>query len=302
MSIGTLRKEDLLKLYNMAPHFVKRIAVNIEARRRDKFRRFGNYKEVLNFYAPSWYRNDIKIQEEHQAKRLKSILQTARTNVPYYQKSLANIQFDKLDDLKNIPLLEKEDIRNNPYDFVAHGLNKMDLWLGSTSGSTGSPLSYYRDRNAIRANQAATDSLMEYYGCTFGEKRIRISGVSVVPYEQKNPPFWIYVDRYKQLQCSAYHLGSKTYPFYLKAMKEAGGRYATGYATAWHLLAGYILNEDADPPHFKAIFTDAEGLSREQQNSVEFAFKCPVYQTYGLGEVGQVAIQCPNKHYHILTK
>ena len=303
MNTGTLRKSNLqLKLYHMAPHFVKRIAVNIEAWKRDRFRRFGNYKEVLNFYAPSWYRNDIKVQEEYQVKRLKSILQTARTYVPYYQKSLVNINFDKLGDLKNIPLLEKDAIRNNPCDFVAHGLSKKNLWLGSTSGSTGSPLFYSRDRNAIRANQAVEDSLMEYYGCTYGEKRIRISGVYVAPYKQKSPPFWIYVDRYRQLQCSAYHLGPKTYSFYLKAMKEAGGRYGTGHANAWHLLASYIINTGVNPPNFKAIFTDSEGLSREQQDSVEFAFNCPVYQTYGLSEVGQVAIQCTNKHYHILTK
>ena len=51
----------------------------------------------------------------------------------------------------------------------------------------------------------------------------------------------------------------------------------------------------------KGIVTDSEGLSNEEKLEVEKAFNCPVYQTYGLSEVGMVAVQCKYGHYHIFS-
>ena len=51
----------------------------------------------------------------------------------------------------------------------------------------------------------------------------------------------------------------------------------------------------------KGIVTDSEGLSDEEKLEVENAFNCPVYQTYGLSEVGLLAVQCKYGHYHIFS-
>lgn len=47
--------------------------------------------------------------------------------------------------------------------------------------------------------------------------------------------------------------------------------------------------------------TDSEGLSNQEKLVIEEAFNCSVYQTYGLSEIGMVAVQCKNNHYHIFT-
>jgi phenylacetate-CoA ligase len=68
------------------------------------------------------------------------------------------------------------------------------------------------------------------------------------------------------------------------------------------MLATFILEGGARPPALRAIVTDSEGIAAEQQEAVERAFGCPVYQTYGLGETGQVAMQCARRRYHVLSR
>lgn len=289
-------------LYDLAPRGLQRILVNAEALKRDWFRRYGDYRSEVAYYDPQWYVQDLAIQEAYQLERLRLLIKKIRQDVPYYRATLPDIEITSLHDLRRLPILEKEALRLDPLAFVQEGISTKRLWLCSTSGSTGTPLRYYHDRGITRAHQAVIDALIAAHGCAFGERRARFSGSYVAPYSQTRPPYWIIIDRYAQLQCSAYHLGPETYHHYLRALRDFRVEYGTGYATAWHLLASYSLETGEIVPNLRAIFTDSEGITLEQQSVVERAFHCPVFQTYGTGEVGQVAMQCSQKRYHILTR
>jgi phenylacetate-CoA ligase len=290
-------------IFQRSPRPLQELLVNVEAWRRDWFRRYGDYAAEVRRFDASWYlRAHREEQAAHQLEQLRAIVDAARADVPWYREHLPALAIRHLDDLRQLPILEKDDIRANPRAFVRDGTPDRDLWMHSTSGSTGAPLYYYHDRLTTRTNQAVADAILEHYQCRVGDRRARISGVSVVPVSQQEPPFWIYVGHYRQLQCSAYHLSPATYPAYMQALREARVTYGTGYASAWHLLAAYILESGDRPPPMRAIFTDSEGISEAQQAVVEQAFGCPVLQTYGTGEVQQVAQQCERRRYHILTR
>lgn len=291
------------QIYLASPRVVRRLLANLEAWRRDRLRRYGDYAGALATYDPSWYaRTSPAAQQAYQFPRLLQLVAAARSHVPYYRSRLPELPLRSLDDLAQLPILEKDAIRRNPLALVAEGTPPRSLWQVSTSGSTGTPLRYYHDRTITRAHQAVADALLAMHGCRFGERRVRISGVVTAPFEQTEPPFWEYIDYYRQLQCSAYHLSRRTFAAYLDSMWDARVQYGTGYATAWHQLASYILESGLPPPPLRAIVTDSEGITVEQQELVERAFGCPVYQTYGLGETGQVAMQCRARRYHVLTQ
>lgn len=287
-------------LYDTSPRLIQRVFVNMEAWRRDWFRRYGDYQAEMARYDPAWYRSDLQAQEAYQLERLRVVVAAARQHVPYYRRTLPDLPLRSLADLQQLPILEKSAIRHDLMAFVREGAREM--WLQATSGSTGTPMHYYHDRSTVRAHYAVADALLAMHGCKVGERRVRFSGAYVAPYTQTKPPFWIYIDHYRQLQCSAYHLSPATYHDYLSAIREARVTYGTGYATAWHLLASYLLESGEQPPRLKAIFTDSEGMSLEQQATTERAFRCPVFQTYGAGEVHQVGMQCQAKRYHVLTR
>lgn len=290
------------QLYEGAPRWLQRLLVNAEALRREWFRRSGDYRALVRAYDPAFHGRPLAEQEAAQVEALNHMIAAARQAVPFYRESLPDIRLRSVGDLRRLPIVEKDDIRSVPLAFVSERASRRSLWARKTSGSTGTPLTFHLDREATRHQQAAADAMLAHYGCRFGEPRARFSGAYVTPYAQTRPPFWIYIDHYKQLQCSSYHLAPQFYPHYLRALKDAKVTYGTGYPTSWHLLATYLLESGAPPPRLRAIITDSEGISLEQQEVVERAFGCPVYQTYGTGEIGQVVWQCPHKRYHVLTR
>ncbi len=297
-----LRLPAQQQIYDSSPRWLQRVLVNAEAVRREWFRRHGDYQRLVADHDPAWYYRSRAEQEAYQLARLNHLLAAARRRVPYYRDILPDRPLSSLAELPTLPMLTREQIRRDPLALVASDLSSRALWPRRTSGSTGTPLTYYVDREATRNHQAPADAMLAALGCRFGEPRARFSGAYVTPYTRRYPPFWIWIDLYRQLQCSAYHLAPQFYPHYLRALRESGVVYGTGYPTAWHLLATYILESGDQPPRLRAIITDSEGISLEQQAVVEQAFGCPVVQTYGTGEVGQMAWQCEHKRYHALSR
>ena len=80
----------------------------------------------LDFYLKSQYWPLEKIRE-HQLSELKKLLWQAHEYVPYYTKLFKRIGFHPedlktLEDLSLLPVLTKDDIRNNFEDFLATNL------------------------------------------------------------------------------------------------------------------------------------------------------------------------------------
>ena len=284
----------LKKIFIKSPFFIKKLFVNAEAVRRDTFRRYGDYEKLKK-------NTDIKYimetgYKKEQESLFKDLLSYVKDHVPRYK----DIEIVSINDLDKLPILTKRELIEDIDSSLSTDIDKNKCFKSVTSGSTGTPLTYYHDKKGVRFNQLYADKLLELSGLNKEDKKVRISGVNIVPFECTKPPFWIYISKYKQLQCSAYHMRENTYGSYLEAMKQYGVNFGTGYATAWYFLAEYILKTGISVPKLKAIVTDSEGITKQQQEVVKQAFGCPVYQTYGLSEIGQVGFQCKNGNYHFI--
>ncbi|CAN7194122.1 AMP-binding protein [Peribacillus frigoritolerans] len=287
-------KDIIHKLYLNSPFIVKRILANVEAIRRDRYRKSNTSNQI------DFERKMFEQKSYFDSNRIRNFIHEASNYVEYYA-FLKGYKVDTIQDFEKIPLLTKQKIRETNELLISNKIkDKKELWAGSSSGSTGKPLKYYRDKESINIERLQYNSFYQYCGCNINNKRIRISGVKIAKFQQKKPPYWLYIDRYKQMQCSAYHISKSTYRDYLGMFKKTGAEYATGFPSGWAALAELMIDNDLTYSGFKAIITDSEGLTLEQKVKVEKAFNCPVYQTYGLGEVGMCAVQCKNGHYHIL--
>lgn len=276
-----------------SPFIIKRILANIEAIRRDKFRYSRNIKPIDEFdslnsmMSKDWPHNQNKIME--------SILEYATLHVPAYKKYIGK-------DLFSFPLLNKTQLRKNYFSYLSDEINIKDCFVGRTSGSTGTPLKYYKHKVLETYNYYYADLFFKHIGCNSDTKKIRFSGVNIIPFDKENAPFWIYIKRYKQLQCSSYHINEKTFVKYYKKINKFVDKntIGTGYPTAWLFLAELIEKFNLPKIKLKAIVSDSEGISSKQQNLISNVFMCPVYQTYGLSEIGQIAVQCNYGNYHII--
>ena len=92
-----------------------------------------------------WSASEI---EAYQNERLRILIEEAYENVLYYRELMDCMKLRPSDirevkDLTKLPLLKKEDIRNNSEKFISRKTNKRNLIFRHTSGTTGKSLHFY---------------------------------------------------------------------------------------------------------------------------------------------------------------
>jgi len=117
---------------------------------------------------------------ELQKKKLKKLLNHAYTNVPYYHELFGSVKIkpsdiNSLEDMKKIPLTTKEDVQKNPMKrLVAKGADLKKCIEMKTTGSTGTPLKIYIDRNLDRYRRAASLYILLEMGLKLSDKIVTI--------------------------------------------------------------------------------------------------------------------------------
>ena len=286
-------------VYRYAPYRVRQLMANVEAVRRKQIRHGGEYHR---------YYKEMDIekmlsenQQPIQFVRLNRLLAHSKKTIPYYQDVLSTESVHSMDELAKIPFLTKDVIREQGSRMV-NPQPKEGVWKAWTGGTTGSSLFFHRDKQTMQYEYALYDRLYEFAAGGKRGKIARLSNVLIAAPEIGHPPYWFVIYPFQQLQCSIDHVDEKTYGDYLKAMLEYGVELGTGYGFSWYLLAESMLAHKNQKLSLRGIVTDSEGLTDTQRASVEEAFSCVMYQTYGTSEVGLIAVQCGEGHYHILDR
>lgn len=102
-------------------------------------------RHIRGLEKSQWYSSD---QIEELQKRLHLIIQHSYDNVPYYRKifrelNLTPSDIKSVEDLSKLPVLTKDDVRNNIDKLVAKTNYSSKLLVSNSSGSTGEPLKFY---------------------------------------------------------------------------------------------------------------------------------------------------------------
>jgi len=97
---------------------------------------------------------------ELQYQRLKNMLRHAYEQCPFYRQRLDQVglhptDISKLEDLSNLPTLEKCDIQKRHAEMVAMNWPKNDLVRDQTGGSTGQPVSFFMNKDRYESRVAA---------------------------------------------------------------------------------------------------------------------------------------------------
>ena len=285
-------------VFRHSPMFMKRVLANMEASNRLKTRRGGDY--MKHYESIDVYRILSENTNEEKLKKLNQLLATARKNILYYQEILPENDLESLEDIRNLPLLTKGDLRRDLQRYVSQEPS-VGFWHGTTGGTSGS-LSFLRDLRSIHYEYALYEKLYEFAAKTSPAKKARFSNVPVTEAGVGKPPYTMAVSAMNQLQCSIYHLNHETYADYLREIGEYGADIGTGYSFLWARLAEEALAHNDKGLRLKGLVPDGEGMTNEERKLVKEAFGCQVYQTYGTSELGMVAVQCECGHYHILDR
>jgi phenylacetate-CoA ligase len=225
-----------------------------------------------------------------QTARLRDMLLLAVERVPYYCNAYraagltpASVSRFEISDLRSLPLLEKEIVRERPEDFCVDGRPPKGGTVCLTSGSSGTPVRTWWTREDFQRSLALRETrACRPAGVSYSMPRATFSGRLVEPDPESTGPFHRYNAVERQVYLSAFHLSPAHAAKYVEPLVHHGVAWGSGYTHAFEQLALMMREQGiAPPPSMKAVITTSEPLTAKGRKRIETGFGCRVYQEYG---------------------
>ena len=293
----------LLKIYHRLPPRARSAVASLRGYYLN-YARYGPGTETRVEHALEREYWDPDKLKDWNARRLSYILERAVTKVPYYRDfwhRLENQNDSSWRYLANWPVLRKSSLRGNKEAFLADDTGSKNLFLEQTSGTTGTPLEFWIDRNTLQAWYSLAEARWRrWYGVSRRDRWAIIGGQRVVPFKQNKPPYWVWNAGLNQLYMSAIHIRSDFLLDYLDAVRRYKIVYLYGYSSSLYWLAIAALENNVTL-ELKVVLTNAEPLYQYQREAMREAFNCPVRETYGLCEMVSAMSECEFEQLHLWT-
>ncbi len=259
---------------------------------------FRNFQEWLD--KTQWYNpEELRSYQEEQLARL---VQYSYRHVPYYRRVMDEYDVKPGDitstgDLTRLPLLTRQDIKDNFVDLLSDKFDLTRVKKGHTSGTTGSPLEICYSDQVIQITYALLDRHYRWAGVRMKKKGDRVAvlrGNPIVPLKQNKPPFWRYNFLHNQLLLSCFHMSPQNLPFYVEKLHRYAPRVLDGYPSTLYVLARYLQGTGQKLP-LHAVVSSSETLYDFQREIIEESFQCKVFDYFAAAERVVFSNEC---EYH----
>ncbi len=292
-----------MKLYWRMPVRLQEMVLSWYAGRLEKVYYGPGYAGYMQWLA-GWKTWSYSYIEEWKNQRLKEIINIAAQRVPHYRKSWAGLDWKSIqseNDLNILPLFEKQSIRQNEKAFIADNLNPKSLWVGKTSGTSGTTLRIYWPMSMVPKWWAIFEVMCRYVaGVSQEMPRAMMGGRPIIRGDSNHPPYWRFNRRWKQLYLSSYHVSKISAPEYVAALKKYGSQWLTGYGSAIAALAESALGAGITPYPLKSVIVSGDTLLPNMRLSIENFFQCKCYDHYGQSEGVTMAMECIHGRMHVI--
>jgi len=257
------------------------------------------------------WRISPKKLKRFQDKKIRQVVKYAYT-VPLYHKKYKEVNIHpndikSINDLHKLPTVTKDDIREAfPNGVIPKNANLNQLWKISSSGSTGKPVSFYRDTFglfedlvfAIRGQRIVNIDWRKDRITSFGPhnspgrydyaikyailKNLKILSHSIKIYQHLSYSYDNFNEKFEKINKFKpdYILGPPVEIQALASLKKKG------------------YGKDIKP---KVIVTSGGMLEKDVKSFIEDAFDCKVVDMYSSVEMGIAAFECEEGNYHVFS-
>ena len=239
-----------------------------------------------------------------QFERLSALLAHAEARVPYYREMFSELgirsrDIRSLSDFAALPVLTKEIVRERGPELVRDDVPLESLSKHHSGGSTGVPLTFYREAAYMDASEAGTLRNFRQSGWQPGEMIAFFWGGNERLYQMSRWQFELRQQLRRMYQYDPIHSGPAEMQDWLRRWQTLGASVAHGYASTIARFAEFIESKGQTVAPLKGVFTTAEKLYRPQREAISRVFGCPVYDLYGSSEVQNIAAECPRGSMHV---
>ncbi|QWV91839.1 hypothetical protein KP004_11405 [Geomonas oryzisoli] len=275
------------RLYDKLPYPLQSVAFDAYCRRLYS-KRYGDRFEEASRALEAFERLPRADMVGYQEEKLRELVRHCYQTVPYYrrimeQMKLVPADFRSMADLVKLPILTKADVRKFGNEMISSAFTEKDLVHGHTSGTTGTPLDFFWDRDAWFLNNVFDWRQKRWGGMRQGEPYALLLGRTIVSPRRQTPPFWQFNKHENQLWVSSFHLSRRFLPAISEKLAAFRPAFLEGYPSTLFVLAK-LLDEAGLTLKVRAVFTSSEPLLAAQRALLERVFSCEVFDYYGQAE------------------
>lgn len=201
-----------------------------------------------------------------------------------------------------LPVLTKADLQQPLSQRLADGYTEKNVFVNKTSGSSGTPFIFAKDKFSHALTWASTIHLFGQHSINFNYSyQARFYGIpkDYIGYRK---------ERLKDTLSSRYRfpifdLSDIELEKILKKFQKEKFDYINGYTSSIVLFAKFLESKKVVLkdicPTLKACFVTSEMLFPEDKKLMERQFGIPIINEYGASELGIIAFQNPKGDWHV---
>ncbi len=235
--------------------------------------------------------------ERYLNNKRKEIVAFHLENNSFYKSLGKNIS---LNDWGSVPVMTKRHLQKPLEQRLSNGYTKDAVYVNKTSGSSGDPFIFAKDKWCHALTWAEIMNRFSWYGIDFNtSKQARFYGI---PLDKKG----YYKERLKdwfsnRFRFSVFDLSDNAFEKVLSKFKSTAFDYINGYTSPIVQLAKYLKRErvilKSVCPTLKVCIVTSEMLFDEDKTLLETQFGIPVVNEYGASELDLIAFQNPNDQW-----
>ena len=214
-------------------------------------------------------------------------------NTPFYRNFFGNRGFGDWD---NVPIMKKADLQQPLEGRFSKGFSSKNVYVGKTSGSSGHPFIFAKDRFCHALSWAEFNDRYQWYGINLDSStQARFYGIPL-------DNFGYFKERLKdrfgfRYRFPIFDLSDRKMEEFLKGFQNKNFDYINGYTSSIVLFAKFLQKKNIVlrdiNPNLKLCIVTSEMFFDEDKQLLEAQFGVPVVNEYGASELGLLAFQNP---------
>lgn len=221
-------------------------------------------------------------------ERLRSIVEYHAHHNPLYKEKLESSKYTRFEEL---PIMHKSDFQKPLETIISDEYSVKDLYIGNTSGSSGNPFFYAKNKESHAAVHAIIEELYSQHGLSVCNKQARFYGI---PSSGKSHYIELIKDfLLNRTRFPIYDLSDKAMEKFVNKFRRNKFVYVYGYTSAILLFSKYLIKKDMTLkqicPTIKKCVVTSEVCTKEDRNLIQKAMGVGVLNEYGCSEAGMIA-------------
>ncbi len=192
-----------------------------------------------------------------------------------------------------LPIMHKNDYQKKIDYLISNGFDKTNVYLANTSGSSGHPFHFAKDKKAHALSWAFIFSRYNELGISYKDLEARFYGI---PLERKVYYYEKLKDLiFRRVRFSVFDLSPNTFKEFILEFNNKHYKYIYGYTNSIVLFARYIISKNINFKKIcnslELIILTSEVCTKEDRVILRNAFNVRVISEYGASEFGYIGFE-----------